>query len=183
MPRKLRRDESGLIHHACMHAVNDELAFVDDSDRIGYLLMLAATVKRHGWLCLAYCLMDNHIHLLIETPEPNFAAGMRWLHGHYGRCFNKQHDRSGHLFQGRYHDEPVVTEAHLLSTVGYIAMNPVEAGLCRDPADWQWGSHHRVARGAAAPWMAHDYLVERLQAISGLRGAYDELIAARLRAY
>src|SRR3954454_15291350 len=110
MPRKKRLEESGLIHHACVHAVNDEQLFIDDEDRTGYLLMLAATVAEFGWLCLAYCLMGTHVHLLVETPEPNFGDGMQLLHGQYGGFFNKQHRRPGHLYKGRYHDEPVVTD-------------------------------------------------------------------------
>ena len=182
MPRKSRIEAPRLIHHACLHGVNDELIFRTDEDRIGYLLMLAAAVARYGWLCLAYCLMGNHVHLLIETPEPNFADGMRWLHGHYGRCFNRQHNRRGHLFKGRYHDEPVLTEAHLLTVVPYIAVNPVEAGFCGDPVDWPWSSHRAVAIGCPAIWTAHDHLLDRLEAVTGSRGAYEALVAARLRA-
>jgi REP element-mobilizing transposase RayT len=166
-----------------MHGVNEELIFRGDEDRIGYIAMLAATVSRYGWLCLAHCLMGTHLHLLVETPEPNFGDGMRWLHGHYARCFNKQHHRDGHLFGGRYHDEPVLTEAHLLTVVPYIAANPVEAGICRDPRDWPWGSHRAVAAGAPASWTAHDHLVDRLEAITGSRYAYERLVEARLRRY
>jgi putative transposase len=166
-----------------MRGVNGESIFLTVEDRIGYLLMLAATVARFGWLCLGYCLMGTHLHLLVETPEPNFGRGMQWLHGHYGSAFNRQHDRDGHLFQDRYHDEPILTEAHLINAVGYIAVNPLEAGLCRDPRDWPWGSHHRIAAGEPAPWMAHARLADRLEAITGLANAYDSLIEARLRAY
>jgi putative transposase len=180
MPRKARLEASGLIHHATMRGVDGEFVFRSDEDRIGYLAMLGATVARCRWLCLSYCLMGTHLHLLIETPEPNFADGMRWLHGHYGRCFNKQHDRAGHLFQGRYHDEPVQTEAHLLSAVGYIAVNPLDAGLCRAPRDWPWGSHRAVVRGTQPPWLAHDHLVQRLEAITGSKNAYESVVAARL---
>ena len=181
MTRKKRRDESGLIHHACLHAVSDEFVFVHDEDRIGYLLMLAATVTRYGWLCLSYCLMGTHLHLLIETPEPTFIAGMHWLHTRYATAVNKQRNRDGHLFKARYHDELVLTDGHLINVAGYIALNPVEAGLCKDPRDWQWGSHQRVAAGTPAPWMAHDRLVERLEAITGSRSSYEAIVASRLR--
>src|SRR4029079_15875596 len=100
MPRRERQEESGLIHHACMRDVDGEFVFKDDEDRIGYLLMLAATVARFGWLCLSYCQMGTHVHLLVETPEPNFGKGMQWLHGRYGACFNKRYRRDGHLYQG-----------------------------------------------------------------------------------
>jgi len=164
-----------------MRGVDGELVFTDDEDRVGYVLMLAATVSRYSWRCLSYCLMGTHVHLLIETPLPNFGEGMRWLHGHYGRCFNAQHGRVGHLFQGRYHDEPVLTDGHLVNAVGYIALNPVDGGLCRDPAGWRWSSHHAVARGRPPKWMAHEILVDRLEAITGARMAYESIVASRLR--
>jgi putative transposase len=183
MPRKPRLEDSGLIHHACVNAVAGEFFFRSEEDRVGYLLMLAATVERHGWLCLSYCLMGTHVHLLVETPEPNFGVGMQWLHSGYATRFNKHYRRDGHLLKRRYHDEPVLTEAHLLNAVGYIAVNPVEARLCSDPRYWRWGSHHAIVRGIAPPWLAHARLVERLQAISGSPDTYDALVAARLRPY
>jgi putative transposase len=183
MPRKLRLEQSGLIHHACVNAIDGEFFFRDEEDRIGFLLMLAATAERYGWLCLSYCLMGTHVHLLIETPEPNFGAGMQWLTSRYATGFNKHHGREGSFLKRRYYDEPVLTEAHLLMVVGYIAVNPVAAGLCADPRTWRWGSHHRVVRGTAPRWLAHDHLVDRLEEITGSRTAYDRLVAARLTAY
>jgi hypothetical protein len=108
---------------------------------------------------------------------------MQWLHSAYAAWFNRQHGRAGHLFLRRYHDAPVVTDEHLLMAVGYIAVNPVEAGLCTDPKDWLWGSHHGVARGSVRPWLAHEHLVDRLAAITGSRDTYAELVASRLGPY
>ena len=179
MPRKQRQEDSGLIHHASARGVDDEFIFRSDEDRIAYLLMLAATVARYRWLCLSYCLMGTHAHLLVETREPNFGDGMRWFHGHYGRCFNKHHGRRGPLFGGRYHDEPVLRDEHLVMVVGYIAMNPVDAGLCRTPEAWAWSSHRAAVMGPTRRWMAHDRLEDRLEAISGSRGAYKRIVAAR----
>jgi REP element-mobilizing transposase RayT len=183
MPRKKRLEESGLIHHACKRGVDGEFLFRSDEDRVGYLAMLAATVAAYGWHCLSYCLMGTHVHLLIETPEPNFGKGMQWLHGQYASCFNKEHGRKGPLYEDRYYDEPVLTEAHLVMAVGYIALNPVDAGLCRHAADWQWGSHRGVDRGIRRDWLAHDHLVQRLTAISNAPDAYERIIASRMRAY
>ena len=182
MPRRPRREESGLIHHATMRGVDGEFIFHGAEDRAGYLAMLVATVKCYGWLCLAYCLMGTHLHLLVETPEPNFGEGMQWLHGQYGRCFNKQYPREGHLYQGRYHDEPVETDDHLINAVGYIATNPVTAGLCRDPSEWPWSSHASVVGTIGRkPWLAHGRLVKYLDGIAG-PNAYEQLIATRVRA-
>jgi REP element-mobilizing transposase RayT len=166
-----------------MRGVDGEFLFRSDEDRIGYMVMLAATVESYRWRCLSYCLLGNHVHLLVETLEPNFGEGMQWLHGQYARCFNREHGRTGPLYQGRYHDEPVETEAHLVSVVGYIAMNPVDAGLCRHPADWPWGSHRGVTVGISREWLAHDHLVRRLEAISGSSDAYERIVASRMRRY
>ena len=177
MARRPRLKVPGIVHHATLNGVNGEYVFLTDEDRAGYLSMLAATVRRYRWRCLAYCLMGTHVHLLVQTPEVTFPDGMRWLHGHYGRCFNKQHDRKGHLFKGRYHDVPVLTSSHLIRVAGYIAVNPVDAGICRDPAEWRWSSHARVATGAAPAWLAHDRLVEMLDAPLG-PNAYERIVAA-----
>jgi REP element-mobilizing transposase RayT len=181
VPRKQRIEGEGFIHHVSGRGVDGEPIFTEDEDRVGYLAMLAATVLRFRWLCLAYCQMGTHVHLLIETPDANLGPGMRWLHGRYGACFNRQHARDGHLFQGRYHDEPILTEGHLVNAVGYIAANPVAAGLCKDPHDWPWGSHQRVMAGTAPLWIAHDHLVEHLEAISGSGDAYERIVEARAR--
>ena len=112
--------------------------------------MLAQAVRRQRWSCLAYCLMHNHIHLLVETPQPNLGAGMQRLHGLYAQTFNKRHKRCGHLFQGRYGGDRVRTDEQLLTAARYIALNPVEAGLCERPDEWPWSSHAGVLEWGGA---------------------------------
>ena len=178
MPRKLRHESPGAIHHVCAHAVEGENVFRDDGDRVGYTQMLAATVARFNWLCLGYCLMGNHVHLLIETPDANLGCGVQWLHSTYVRAFNKRYRRDGHLFRARHVAEPVMREAHLLQLCSYIPFNPVRAGFCSDPAEWRWGSHFSVARGEPADWLAHHRLLERITDILGAP-VYDQLIDAQ----
>ena len=122
------------MHHVFARGNNRQLIYFDDADRGSYLAMLARAVASRQWRCLAFCLMDNHMHLLIETPLPNLAAGMQWLHGRFAEQFNARHGRSGHVFQGRYGSVLLETEAHLWTVVAYIARNPVTAGLCARPA-------------------------------------------------
>ncbi|MDX6671359.1 MAG: REP-associated tyrosine transposase, partial [Solirubrobacteraceae bacterium] len=81
MPRKLRQDVEGGVHHVYARGNDGRLVYRDDLDRVMYLRMLGRVVRRNAWRCLAYCLMDNHLHLLIETPKPNLGSGMQWLHG------------------------------------------------------------------------------------------------------
>ena len=129
MPRRPREEEPGAIAHVVARGNERRAIFRDDRDRIAYLRLLQRVRQRAGWLILAYCLMDNHVHLLIETPKPNLGDGMRWFHGHYGRYFNDRHDRSGHLFQGRFTSVRQRTDEQLVTVLRYIALNPVAAGL------------------------------------------------------
>ena len=137
----------GGVHHVYARGNNRGAVYVDDVDREQYLAMLGATVLQYAWRCLGYCLMTNHMHLLIETPLPNLGPGMQRLHSLYAQKFNKRHARSGHLFQGRFGSLLVLREEQLWKTVAYIAQNPVAAGLCTRPADWPWSSHRAITLG------------------------------------
>ena len=168
--------------HVFARGNNRQRIFRDVEDRDLYLLLLGQVVRRQGWLCLSYCLMHNHIHLLVETPEPNLGVGMQRLHGLYAQTFNKRHDRCGHVFQGRYGDKRIRTDEQLVTTARYIAVNPVDAGLCRGPAEWRWSSHSAVVRGGGPAWLD----VERLLGFFGLwggepRARYEEFVGSRVR--
>jgi REP element-mobilizing transposase RayT len=123
----------------------------DDQDREGFLGTLDHVVARYGWRCHAYCLMTNHYHLLIETPKPTLARGMRQLNGVYSQAFNRCHRRVGHLFQGRYHAILVEKEAHLLELCRYVVLNPVRVRACRTAGHWPWSSYRATAGLAPAP--------------------------------
>jgi len=141
--------------------------FAGDRDRREYLRLLGVAVQRHAWFCLAYCLMDNHVHLLLETPEPDLDVGMRRFHGAYAQEFNDRHGRSGHLFQGRYGAVRLRYPGQVPTAAAYIAANPVGAGLCGEPSGWPWSSH-AVARQARAPnWLATARLLSYYDAIGG----------------
>lgn len=125
----------------------DHRLYLDDRDRRTYLAMLGATVRRTAWGCLAYCLMGNHVHLVIETPEPNLAVGMQRLHGGYAQRLNARYKRRGHVFEGRYRAVPVTSDEQLWTTLRYVALNPVTAGLCARPEDYPWSSHAALLNG------------------------------------
>ena len=95
--------------------------------------------------------MDNHYHLVIETPEANLSAGMQRLNGTYAQRFNQRHGRSGHLFQGRFHAALLDREAHLLETCRYVVLNPVRAGACAEPIAWPWSSYRATAGFSPRP--------------------------------
>jgi REP-associated tyrosine transposase len=124
--------------------------------------MLGSVVRRCSWRCLAYCLMDNHLHLLVETPKPNLGAGLQRLQAPYAKTFNARHGTVGHLFQGPTRSKRINDDVHLITTLRYIARNPVAAGLCAAEADWPWSSHAMLLAGTAPPWLdaarVHEHL-------------------------
>jgi REP element-mobilizing transposase RayT len=117
----------------------------DEIDRQHFLLLLQNTVNRYDWYCHAYCLMDNHYHLLIETNSPTLSKGMKYLNGTYTQYFNRQHQRVGHVFQGRFKAILVQKDAYLLELARYIALNPVRAQIVRSAKEWRWSSYRATA--------------------------------------
>ena len=181
MPRKPREEVAGGIQHVYARGNNKALLFHDNIDREGYLWLLGKVVVRQEWRCLSYCLMDNHMHLLVETPEPNLGNGMQRLHGDFGRGFNRRHARSGHVFQGRYGSKLVRNDEQLWTVAGYIAANPVEAGLCATPQEWPWSSHACAVGALPAPaWLDLERLYERFESWGGdPRERYLDAVAGR----
>jgi REP element-mobilizing transposase RayT len=102
MARPLRIEYPGAVYHVTARGNARRKIYMDDTDRQQFLAILGSTIGKYNWLCHAYCLMDNHYHLLIETPDPNLSLGMRQLNGVYTQFFNRQHKRPGHVFQGRF---------------------------------------------------------------------------------
>ncbi len=96
--------------------------------------------RRWGWRLHAYCLMTNHFHLLVETPETNLSSGMQRLKSGYAAYFNERHLLVGHLFQQRFDSRLIESEEHFSESLRYIALNPVRAGLCEHPAQWPWST-------------------------------------------
>ena len=178
MPRKLREEEEGAIHHGWARGNQRRAIFADDRDRRVYLELLGEVVSEHDWICMAYCLMGNHIHALIETPKANLGVGMQRLHGDYARYFNDRHDLDGHLFQGRYGAKRIRSDSQLLVAAAYIALNPVEARLCERADDWPWGSFGATAAGVAPPWLAQARLLDHFASVSGGDGlaAFEGLV-------
>jgi REP element-mobilizing transposase RayT len=133
MARSRRPDIAGATHHVTARGNGRQIVFRDDADRRAFLRLLREVIERWEWKCLTYCLMDNHFHLLVTTPEPTLAVGMQRLNGRYAQHFNARHRQSGHLWQGRYHSELVERDPHLLEAVRYIALNPGPIGHVRAP--------------------------------------------------
>jgi putative transposase len=101
--------------------------------------------SRFPWIVHAYCLMNNHFHLLLETPEANLSTGMQYLNGTYTRNHNRVHGKKGHLFQARFWSTPIEDNSYFLEVARYLALNPVRAQLVRSPEMFPWSSFLETA--------------------------------------
>ena len=154
MARPLRLEFPGALYHLTARGNARADIYADDQDRRLFLELLGKEIGQQGWRCYAYCLMGNHYHLLIETPEANLVAGMRRLNGVYTQAFNRRHQRVGHVFQGRYKSIVVDKDNYGLELCRYIALNPVRARMVKRAADWAWSSYRASAGKAPAPdWL------------------------------
>src|SRR5688572_17123679 len=154
MARPLRIEYDGALYHVTSRGNERKAIIKNDSDRKLFLETLARVNKRFRWICHAYCLMDNHYHLVIETPDGNLSKGMRQLNGVYTQAYNKRHGRVGHLFQGRFKAILVQKDSHFLEVCRYVVLNPVRAKASSHPRQFKWSSY-RATAGIA---QAHDCL-------------------------
>ena len=141
MPRHPRQEAPGAIHHVVAQGNNRQAIVTDDCDRAALLRSLSDTASRFRWSCHAYCLMTTHLHLVVETRDPNLGHGMGRLLGGYARWFNRRHGRVGHLFMTPFFSRVLQTDEHVLAATLYVLVNPVRARLCRHPSEWMWGSY------------------------------------------
>ena len=151
MVRPLRLEYEDAVYHITSRGNARESIFLGESDQSRFLEILAGVVERCGWLCHAYCLMTNHYHLLVETPEANLSRGMQLLNGIYTQWFNRRHGRVGHLLQGRFKAILVEKESYLLELVRYVVLNPVRAKMVRSVRDWPWSSYRATAGQMRVP--------------------------------
>lgn len=160
MARPLRIEYAGALYHVTSRGDGREDIFLSDDDRRLFLGTLGAACERFDWTVHAYCLMDNHYHLLVETPNGNLAKGMRQLNGVYTQAFNRAHGRVGHVFQGRYKAILVQKETYLLELARYIVLNPVRARMVRSAKDWPWSSYRATAgQGEAMKWLQTEWIL------------------------
>jgi len=160
MSRPLRIEFPGALYHVTARGNRGDAIFDDDANPRLFLTVLGGVVETFNWRCLAYCLMSDHYHLVIETPDGNLGKGMRQLGGVYTQALNRRHGRSGHVFQGRYAAIVVDADAHLLELARYVVLNPVRAGLVGAAKEWRWSSYLATTRKAKTPpWLAADTLL------------------------
>lgn len=165
MARPLRIEYPGAVYHITTRGNARQVIYLDNDDRVKFIDTLAETVDRFHWRCHAYCLMDNHYHLLIETPEGNLAEGMHYLNGVYTQAFNRHHQSCGHLFQGRYKAILVEKQSHLLELVRYVMLNPVRAGIVERPDDYSWSSYRQtLGLEKVADFLTVDWILDNFSA-------------------
>jgi putative transposase len=141
MARPLRIEYDGAIYHVTSRGNDKKAIYKDDTDRELFLDTLKKVNERYNWICHAYCLMNNHYHIVIETPDGNLSKGMRQLNGVYTQIFNKRHHKVGHIFQGRYKAIIIQKGSYLLEVSRYVVLNPVRAKAVGRPEEWKWSSY------------------------------------------
>lgn len=178
MSRPLRIKYPGALYHITDRGNRKGDIYLDDRDRNIFLEKLTTVITHHNWICHAYCLMNNHYHLLIETIESNLSDGMRDLNKDYSQTFNRLHDTVGHLLQGRFKSFIIEKESYLLEVARYTVLNGVRAGLVDHPADWRWSSYAATAGLIQPPaflttdWILGHFSTDRKKA----QKAYAEFV-------
>lgn len=163
MARRPRLELPGVALHVIQRGNNRAACFHADNDRSLYLRCLREAARRYHCAIHAYVLMANHVHLLVTPSVQGAVAGMMQdLGRRYVRLFNKRYERTGTLWEGRYKSCLIDSEAYLLTCHRYIELNPVRAGMVRDPLQYRWSSHAHYALGAASTLLTRHELLDRL---------------------
>jgi putative transposase len=178
MPRTLRHEYPGAVYHVMARGDGGKAIFEGDDDRKAFLYRLGQVCGSHGWRIHAWVLMGNHFHLLLETPEPNLATGMKWLLGTFSQGWNGRRSRRGHVFQGRYKAVPVsaATESpyYFRIVADYIHLNPARAGLAGGSrgklVSWKWSSLADYARGKGPDWLVMERVLAAFDLAEDGRG-------------
>ena len=160
MARPLRIEFSGALYHISNRGNGGDDIYLDDDDRMLFNEVLSEVCEQFNWFIYAWCQMNNHYHLLIETPDANLSKGMRYLNGVYTQRFNRKHQRVGRVFQGRFKGILIERDAYLLELCRYIVLNPVRSGMVASAEDWVWSSY-RYTAGLEAPfkWFDQEWML------------------------
>lgn len=144
MARKCRKLSSTNVYHVVMRGNEKRIIFYDDHDRYTFLNILKEKREKADYSILAYCLMTNHIHLMVDQGCSTIGQVMKLINTTYAQYFNHKYQRTGHLFQDRFKSEPIENDQYLFAAIRYIHNNPVKAGICRSPIDYRWSSYQAI---------------------------------------
>jgi len=163
MSRPLRISFPGAWYHVMNRGRRSEPVFLDKGDYLLFLELLKEIRELWNVNITAYCLMTNHYHILLQTPDANISRAMRHLNSIYTQRFNKAHGFDGTLFRGRYKSVLVCDDSHLLELVRYIHKNPVKAGLVKNMKDYRWSSYKGYLSDSKTwNWLYKDYIFSML---------------------
>ena len=166
MPRKPRvKSESG-FYHIIIRGINKQTIFADDQDRNVFLNIVGRYREQHGFTLAAYCLMTNHVHMLLGDQNDELAVIMKKIAVSYVQYFNRKYDRTGPLFQDRYRSEPINDEKYFLAVFRYIHQNPASAGIA-SASQYRWSSYgsYLSGTGMVDSEAVYDLLGERSEII------------------
>ncbi|MFT4227891.1 transposase [Micropruina sp.] len=172
MPRPARQLAESAVYHVMARGVNRDAIFLEDEDYERYLYALELTKEASRCAVLAYCLMPNHVHLVLRTADEPVGDVMKRLGVRYAGWFNRKYGRVGHLFQDRFRSRPVESDEYLFALVRYVWDNPVQAGLVTRPDDYRWSSRRWLGRESS---LVDGAALERLM----LDGGLAEITAGR----
>jgi REP element-mobilizing transposase RayT len=150
MARQPREFVAGGIYHLYSRGSNRQAIFAFDSDRVDFLGCLERVVRVSGLRCFSYCLMPNHYHLVVQTPDGLLSQAMKALNGRYSLRFNRRYGRDAHLFKNRFGAVLQESESQFHWVLRYTVQNPVQVGLCSHPDEWPWSSF-RAGAGLEKP--------------------------------
>jgi REP element-mobilizing transposase RayT len=146
MPRTKRRKSRTGIYHILLRGINKQHIFEDASDYRVFLDLLAKTKELSAFSLYAYCLMGNHVHLIIKEGQEPLSQIFKRLGASYAYRYNKKYERSGHLFQDRFKSEPVESDEYFMTVLTYLYQNPVKAGICENAGEYEWSSFRLIGR-------------------------------------
>lgn len=160
MPRPKRIHYEGAVYHVTSRGNERRKIVMDDADRWMFVRLLGEIIEENKVVCHAWVLMDNHYHLMLETPAANLSVAMKHLNALYTQRFNRKHHRVGHLFQGRYKAIVVEKNTYLKELCRYLVLNPVRARMVKHPKDWKWSSYRAtVGVEKPEPWLEVDWVL------------------------
>src|SRR5437870_5380871 len=178
MARPLRIHFPHAVYHVTARGNERKPIVRDNDDRERFVQTLAQMVDQYRVICHAWVLMDNHYHLLVETPSSNLSQAIRHLNGVYTQGFNRRRHRVGHLFQGRFKAILVEKETYLLDLCRYVVLNPIRAGMVKHPKAWPWSSYRATIGAEPTPtWLTVEWLLGQFGSQRGrAKAAYRQYV-------
>jgi putative transposase len=182
MARPLRIEFPGATYHVMTRGNNRQAVFYDDQDRLAYLEKLFRYCREKEVHLLCYCLLSNHVHLLLETPQGNLSRMMQAFQTSYTVSWNRRHQHTGHVFEQRYKAFLVDKDNYLLQVSRYIHLNPVAAGIVERPQDYRWSSYRAYVRGRNTAGLRREFILGHFGGRPEAKiGRYREFVEGALR--